>query len=55
MIGFLITGITLILVYEIWSIKNHTVGDTISEIVWKLAKRPIVPFAFGVLMGHFFW
>ena len=29
---------------------------TISEIIWHLCiKHPMVPFAFGVLMGHFFW
>jgi hypothetical protein len=55
MIFMLVTAIVLIFIYEIWSLKSPQTGDTISEIIWKLAKRPIVPFAFGVLMGHFFW
>jgi hypothetical protein len=31
-------------------------GDTISEIMWAAtAKRPLIPFLMGMLMGHFFW
>lgn len=31
-------------------------GGTISEVVLGFARNhPVVPFAFGVLMGHFFW
>jgi hypothetical protein len=51
----LILAVVMLFVYEFWSAWNHTPGDTISEIVWKFAKHPILPFAFGVLMGHFFW
>lgn len=44
-----------IICYEIVAIADKEEGDTISEVIWKLsAKRPIVPFAFGILMGHFF-
>lgn len=38
--------------YALWSQKS---GDTISETVWALSHRPLVPFAIGFLMGHFFW
>lgn len=42
--------------YELVTLANECEGDTISEIMWSAtAKRPILPFAFGVLMGHFFW
>lgn len=45
-----------LVVYEIVTLRNKCDGDTISEIVWAAtAKRPIVPFAAGVLCGHFFW
>lgn len=51
----LLAGVTLILIYEIWAIKSEAKGDTISELIWRASKRPIVPFAFGLLMGHLFW
>jgi hypothetical protein len=43
-------------VYELVTLANNREGDTISEIMWATTtRRPILPFAFGVLMGHFFW
>lgn len=43
-------------VYELVTLSNKCEGDTISEIMWAAtAKRPLLPFAAGVLMGHFFW
>jgi len=45
-----------LLVYEAITILNQVPGDTISEIVWReTSKRPLIPFIFGLLMGHFFW
>lgn len=45
-----------LLIYETVALLNRKEGDTISEIHWRLAQRyPVVPFAFGVLMGHFWW
>ena len=45
-----------LLVYEYFALRNECEGDTISEIVWTAAtERPIVPFAAGVICGHFFW
>ena len=41
--------------YEAVALLNSHKGDTISEIFWHLSKRPLVPFAFGFLCGHFFW
>ncbi len=41
--------------YEAAALLNHKTGDTISEIFWALSRRPLVPFLFGVLCGHFFW
>lgn len=49
-------GITIaFLGYELYALFNGKPGDTISEAIWFLNKHPIIPFAFGVLMGHFFW
>ena len=42
--------------YELWALMNRRDGDTISEIVWDATtKRPLVPFALGMVAGHFFW
>ena len=48
-------GVALIVFYEIYAARTATRGDTISEVIWTLSKRPMVPFLFGVLCGHFFW
>jgi hypothetical protein len=51
--------ITITLGVIIWDLKLATdkvEGNTISEIMTKLAhKHPMVSFAWGVLMGHWFW
>ncbi len=45
-----------LVVYELIAIAEHDEADTISAIIWTAtARRPIVPFAIGVLMGHLFW
>lgn len=45
-----------LVVYELAALANKYEGDTISEILWTVtARRPLVPFACGLLMGHFFW
>ncbi len=43
--------ITIILAYEAWTLVNQYENDTISEILWGLSKRPIVPWLFGVGTG----
>ena len=44
------------LAYEAWALANKRRGDTISEMVWTAtARRPLVPFALGMVAGHFFW
>lgn len=40
-------GMSILLAYEGWTLKNQYANDTISEVVWQLAKRPMVPFIFG--------
>lgn len=51
------TGLLLsLLVYELVALGARAPGATISELVWQAAhRRPIVPFAVGLLCGHFFW
>jgi hypothetical protein len=42
--------------YEVYALAKHKHGDTISEIMWSVSSHyAILPFAFGVLSGHFFW
>lgn len=48
-------GIAALCVYEAYALATTRKGDTISEIVWRLSTRPLFPFAFGVLCGHFFF
>ena len=51
----LIVGVALTLVYEIYAaVHSDDNVPTISQIVWKVSVRPVVPFAFGLLMGHLF-
>jgi hypothetical protein len=57
----LVVAVVLALGYEVVAIVEESrsggalEGLTISEMVWHVStKRPIVPFTFGVLMGHFF-
>jgi hypothetical protein len=46
----------LLIAYDVYVAVNDTSGDTISEIITKHSlRRPIIPFAFGVLIGHWFW
>lgn len=52
-LGALVLGLA---VYELYALADHESGDTISEVVWtESRKRSILPFAVGVLCGHFFW
>lgn len=48
-------GLVLLGIYELYTATNSKGGNTISEYVWYLSQHPIVPFAFGMLMAHFFW
>lgn len=38
---------TLLLAYEAWTFVNRYKHDTISEVIWVLVKRPLVPFILG--------
>ena len=43
-IGLLLLALLL---YEGWTLVNDYPNDTISEILWIFAERPMVPFIFG--------
>ena len=40
-------AIIVLMAWESWTFFNSYLNDTISEILWILAKRPLVPFIFG--------
>jgi hypothetical protein len=44
-----------VLAYEALALANRQTGDTISERVWRASEYPLVPFAAGLVCGHFFW
>ena len=42
--------------YDIFAAVKAGPSGTISDVIRGVAAtNPIVPFAFGILMGHFFW
>lgn len=49
---WLIAGLAL----EIFALASGVKGRTLSELVWWITtEHPLLPLAFGILMGHFFW
>lgn len=55
-ISILLTITALLIGWDIYVALTPESGDTISEVVLGYAKQyTVVPFAFGVLCGHFFW
>jgi hypothetical protein len=44
-----------LLVYEMYAVLNGTPGDTLSEAVWRYGQHPMIAFAVGVLVGHFWF
>lgn len=43
-------------IYDVFVLYKEGGNATISVVMWNTAQSyPIVPFAFGVLMGHLFW
>jgi len=40
--------------WDIYVATRPPAGDTISELTWKVAHLPVVPYSFGVLAGHLF-
>lgn len=52
----LVACVLLLVVFDLYMAANNVPGDTISEVVRSWAARhPVIPFAAGVVMGHFFW
>lgn len=51
-LSWLIIGLGI----EIWALASQVPGRTLSELVWYITENyPLLPLAFGLLLGHFFW
>lgn len=49
-------AIVVLLAIDVYLVIKGGFQNTISWFMWvNSVKYPIIPFAFGVLMGHFFW
>jgi hypothetical protein len=45
----------ILIVYDVWTGVKNGSDTTISWVMLSLSKKyPIIPFSFGVLMGHIF-
>jgi hypothetical protein len=45
-----------LIVWDIHVASNAEEGDTISELIYRFGQRHLlIPVAFGVFVGHFFW
>ncbi len=47
-------AIVTLLGYEFYAVASVP-GGTLSEWVWAHAQHPMISFAAGVLVGHFWW
>lgn len=53
---FIVFGIILIAIYDIYALIEGGQPATISSIIFNNSKvAPMIPLAFGVLIGHVFW
>ena len=53
---FIVTSLVVIVAYDVWAVIAGGIESTISEVVWSWSiRRPIIPFAAGIVCGHFFW
>lgn len=54
--GVVVGSIVALGAYDVWVFIEAGEPATISQIILSVAMgNPIVPFCFGVLMGHLFW
>ena len=53
---FIVGGIIVIAIYDIYALISGGQSATISSILFNDSKvAPMIPLAFGVLIGHIFW
>lgn len=45
-----------LLIYDVFAIAKWGMHESVSYKIYDWSfKFPLIPFAFGLLMGHFFW
>jgi len=51
-----IASVTVMVIsYDIFAVLKWGIDATVSNVIVEISKKlPIIPFAFGMLMGHFF-
>jgi hypothetical protein len=48
--------VALLIAYDIFAVWKGKPGSTISEVIRSVGYgHPMIPFALGVLIGHWFW
>lgn len=53
---FIVFGIIIIAIYDIYALIEGGESATISSIIFNNSQvAPMIPLAFGVLIGHVFW
>lgn len=48
-------GVGLLIVADVFLASDRTKKNTISHVIREASDQPMVPFSFGMLMGHWFW
>lgn len=52
----MMTVVLAVIGYDAWACEDRENRDTISHMVTESSKKYlIIPFIFGLLVGHFFW
>ena len=52
----IVGALVVLIAYDVYAAVRQAPGQTISEVIWHASlKRPVIPFAAGVLCGHWFW
>lgn len=55
-IAVIVTCTFLIIAYDIYAVMAGGIPATISSVIFDYSKEfPLIPFAFGVLCGHFWF
>jgi hypothetical protein len=55
-IAFIVACTFLIIAYDIYAVLAGGIDGTVSAVIFDYSREyPIIPFAFGIMAGHFFF